>query len=49
MRYDFETQQAMNQSTSWSHQETWWVRDQLNNNKHLRRDYHQTMRRSIKS
>ncbi len=38
-RHDFETQWAMNWSTSQSHQETWWTRDQLNDNKHSRRDY----------
>ena len=32
-RHDFETQQAMNQSTSWSHQETWWVKDKSNDNR----------------
>ncbi len=32
MRHDFETQQAMNQCLSWSHQETWWARNQLNDN-----------------
>ena len=49
MRHDFETQWAMNQSTSWSHQETWWVKDQSNNNKHSRRNYHRTTRESIES
>ncbi len=49
MRSDFETQQAMNQCSSQSHQETWWARDQSNNNRHSRRDYHQTMRESLES
>ncbi len=40
MRHDFETQQAMNWCSSQSHQETWWARDQSNDNKHLRRDYY---------
>ncbi len=48
-RHDFETQWTMNQFTSWSHQETWWARNQSNNNRHLRRDYHQTTRESIES
>ncbi len=48
-RHDFETQQAMNQSTSWSHQETWWAEDQLNDNKYSRRDYRWTTRESIES
>ncbi len=46
-KHDFETQQAMNQSTSRLHQETWWARDQLNDNKHLRRDYHRITKESI--
>ncbi len=49
IRPDFETQQAMNQCSSQSHQETWWARDQSNNNRHSRRDYHQTMRESLES
>ncbi len=48
-RHDFETQWAMNWFTSWSHQETWWAKDKLNNNRHSRRDYHWTMRESIES
>ena len=48
-RHDFETQWAMNRSTSQSHQETWWARDQLNDNWHSRRDYHRTTRESIES
>ncbi len=48
-RHDFETQQAMNQFTSQSHQETWWAKDQLNDNKHSRRDYCWTTRESIES
>ncbi len=48
-KYDFETKWAMNQFTSWSHQETKWVKDKSNNNKHLRRDYHWTMKESIES
>ena len=48
-RYDFETQQAMNQSTSQSHQEIKWARDQSNDNKHSRRDYHWTTKESIES
>ncbi len=46
-RHDFETQQAMNQCLSWSHQETWWARNQSNDNKHSRRDYHWTTRESL--
>ncbi len=49
MKHDFETQQAMNQFTSRSHQETWWARDQLNDNRHSRRDYCWTMKESIES
>ncbi len=48
-KHDFETQQAMNRSTSQSHQETWWARDQSNVNKHSRKDYHWTTRESIES
>ena len=48
-RHDFETQWAMNQSTSRSYQETWWVKDQSNDNRHSRRDYHWTTRESIES
>ncbi len=48
-RHNFETQWAMNQSTSQSHQETKWVRDKSNDNRHSRRDYHWTMRESIES
>ena len=48
-RHDFETQRAMNRCSSQSHQETWWARDQLNDNRHSRRDYHQTMRESLES
>jgi len=48
-RHDFETQRAMNRSTSQSHQETWWVRDQSNDNRHLRRDYRQSTRESTES
>ncbi len=39
-RHDFETQWAMNWYLSRSHQETWWARDQSNDNKHSRRNYH---------
>ena len=49
MRHDFEIQRAMNQSTSQSHQETWWARNQLNDNKHSRKDYCWTMKESIES
>ncbi len=48
-KHDFKTQWAMNWSTSWSYQETWWIKDQSNDNKHSRRNYHWTMRESIKS
>ncbi len=48
-RHDFETQQAMNQCSSQSHQETWWARDQSNDNKHSRKDYHWFMRESLES
>jgi len=48
-RHDFETQRAMNQSTSWSHQETWWAKDQSNDNKHLKRDYRRSTRESTES
>jgi len=37
----------MNQCSSQSHQETWWAKDQSNDNKHSRRDYHQTMIESL--
>ncbi len=47
MRHDFETQRAMNWCSSQSHQETWWARDQSNDNKHSRRDYHQSTRESL--
>ncbi len=39
-RHDFETQWVMNWCLSQSHQETWWAKDQSNDNKHSRRDYH---------
>jgi len=48
-RHNFETQRAMNRSTSRSHQETWWARDQSNDNRHSRRDYRWTIRESIES
>ncbi len=49
MRHDFETQQAMNRCSSWSHQETWWAKNQSNDNKHLRRDYYWITRESLES
>ncbi len=48
-RHDFETQQTMNQCSSRSHQETWWAKDQLNDNKHSRKDYRQTIKESLES
>ena len=48
-KHDFKTQWAMNQCSSWSHQETWWAKDQSNDNKYSRKDYHQTMRESLES
>ncbi len=48
-KHDFETQWVMNWSTSWSHQKTWWARDQLNDNRYSRKDYHRTMKESIES
>ncbi len=48
-KHDFETQQTMNRCSSWSHQETWWARDQSNDNRHSRKDYHWTMKESLES
>ncbi len=48
-RHDFETQQAMNQCSSQSHQETWWAKDQSSDNRHSRRDYRWTTRESLES
>ena len=48
-RHDFETQQAMNQCSSRSYQETWWAKDKSNNNRHTRRDYCWTTRESLDS
>ncbi len=48
-KHDFETQRAVNRCSSRSHQETWWAKNQSNNNRHLRRDYHWTTRESLES
>ncbi len=46
-RHDFETQWVMNQCSSQSHQETWWAKNQSNDNRHSRRDYHWTTKESL--
>ncbi len=48
-KHDFETQRAMNQCSSQSHQETWWAKDQSNDNRHSRRDYRWTKKESLES
>ncbi len=37
-RHDFEMQQALNHSTSWTYSETETARDQSHDNEHSRRD-----------